>query len=637
MIVGLLTFAQSPRLSLYEEFTGETCPPCASANPALNLLLAQPANHAKVVAIKWQVPIPSAPSKLWSLYQTNKTEINWRYATYGYGINSAPSGRMDGQNTTVFGATNDHPNNLNGTVISTAASYTTAFNITMARAWTPGCTAITLTVNIQATAPFTSVGNLIFRTVMVERVINFSVQPGTNGEKDFEDVAIKSFPSIQSGVAMASTWTMGQTQTFTLTCAVPSYTRRKDQIAFVGFIQDDGNRKVAQAARTTTATVPPEAIAAVGAKVGVTCSSAISPVVSVRNDGVSAITNLTLTPKIDGTPGSPISWTGNLAVGATTNITLTGVTTPTTVGSHLFSFDVVMGVPLYNLTANQNSVSYLVATNYQGTPVAEGFVAAAYPPVGWTHINSDGGASWTRVTGSGGFNLSTQCTKYDFYSNTNVGDKDELYLPPLDMSASPGAPELSMDIAYSQRNVNSNDKLEVFASDNCGANWTSVFSQSGGAMATYGPVASSAYVPDNFDASHWKTEVVQLLGFNKPNLIVKLVVTSDNGNNLYLDNINLVQGNGVGISSLNKSNTKVNVYPNPANTLANVTVQSLSGGTAKITVVNSIGQLVYSKQANLNEGSNSLQIDLKDCKTGLHTIVIETNEGAVVKKLNVIK
>ena len=85
MIVGLIAFAQSPRLSLYEEFTGETCPPCASANPALNLLLAQPANHAKVVAIKWQVPIPSAPTKVWSLYQTNKAEINWRYSTYGYG------------------------------------------------------------------------------------------------------------------------------------------------------------------------------------------------------------------------------------------------------------------------------------------------------------------------------------------------------------------------------------------------------------------------------------------------------------------------------------------------------------------------------------------------------------------------
>ena len=45
--------AQTPRLSLFEEFTGENCPPCAATNPALNALLAQPTNTTKVVAIKW--------------------------------------------------------------------------------------------------------------------------------------------------------------------------------------------------------------------------------------------------------------------------------------------------------------------------------------------------------------------------------------------------------------------------------------------------------------------------------------------------------------------------------------------------------------------------------------------------------
>ena len=204
--------AQTPRLCLYEEFTGENCPPCAATNPGLNTLLASPNNSPKVVAIKWQVPIPSAPSATWSLYQTNKADINWRYSAYGYGINSAPSGRMDGQNVTVFGAASDHPANLNNTVISTAQSYTSAFNVTMNRAWNPGCTAITLTVSIQATANFNAVGSLVFRTVMVERVIDFTVAPGTNGEKHFEDVAIKAFPTLQSGTAMAPTWTVGQTQ-----------------------------------------------------------------------------------------------------------------------------------------------------------------------------------------------------------------------------------------------------------------------------------------------------------------------------------------------------------------------------------------------------------------------------------------
>jgi len=127
--ISLTAFSQTPRMSLYEEFTGETCPPCASTNPPLNLLLASPTNTPKIVAIKWQVPIPSAPSNTWSLYQTNKVEIDWRWksvAAGGYGyvpaINSAPSGKIDGEAPTVFGAASAHPANLNNTVISTAQS-----------------------------------------------------------------------------------------------------------------------------------------------------------------------------------------------------------------------------------------------------------------------------------------------------------------------------------------------------------------------------------------------------------------------------------------------------------------------------------------------------------------------------------
>jgi hypothetical protein len=118
-LIAALVLAQTPRLSLYEEFTGETCPPCAATNPGLNAILSSPNNTPNIVAIKWQVPIPSAPSNTWSLYQTNKVEINWRYSTYGYGINSAPSGRIDGQSQTVFGAISDHPAYMSDGIIGT--------------------------------------------------------------------------------------------------------------------------------------------------------------------------------------------------------------------------------------------------------------------------------------------------------------------------------------------------------------------------------------------------------------------------------------------------------------------------------------------------------------------------------------
>ena len=239
------------------------------------------------------------------------SQDNATAAITGQGINSAPSGRIDGQHQWIFGATSDHPGYLSSAHIAAAQSFTSAFSITMNRAWNKTCTAVTLTITIQATAPFTSVGALVFRTVMVERTIQFTVQPGTNGETKFEDVAIKSFPSIQQGVAMASTWTVGQSQTFTLSCPLPSYTRKKDEVAFVGFIQDDGNRKVAQAVRANKVGIPQDALSGVSARVDLTCTNLITPTVEIKNEGtVNAITAMTLTPYIDGVAGNTTPWTG---------------------------------------------------------------------------------------------------------------------------------------------------------------------------------------------------------------------------------------------------------------------------------------------------------------------------------------
>lgn len=266
-VATVVAVAQSPRLSLFEEFTGETCPPCAAVNPGLDAILASPTNTPKVVAIKWQVPIPSAPTPTWSLYKSNQTEISQRASYYpsqqtptssvvNY-VNSAPQGRFDGQYQWVFGATNNHPFYVNNNLISTAQSYTSAFSIVLVKQMDQANSAFNVTVNILATAPFTATGSLVFRTVMVDKLVQFSVQPGTNGEKTFHDVAVKSFPSLQSGVALNSSWTVGQSKTFTLNCPIPAYllsgqhNRSTANLDFVGFIQDNGNKKVAQAARSS--------------------------------------------------------------------------------------------------------------------------------------------------------------------------------------------------------------------------------------------------------------------------------------------------------------------------------------------------------------------------------------------------
>ena len=642
VLIGLNSFSQTPRLSLYEEFTGETCPPCASANPPLNLLLASPTNTPKIVAIKWQVPIPSAPSNTWSLYQTNKVEIDWRcksVAAGGYGyvpaINSAPSGKIDGEAPTVFGAASAHPANLNNNVISTAQSFTSAFSISVSRAWDASCSSINLTVSIAATANFNAVGALKFRTVMVENIIDFPTAPGSNGEKHFEDVAIKSFPTLQSGISMASSWTLGQTQTFTLNCPIPSYTRKKEEIAFVGFIQDDGNQRVAQAVRVQKSVLSNDAIA-LSAKVAATCSSTISPIISVYNNGLNAITALTITPYIDGAIAPTISWNGNIAPATSATISLNTISSPTNTGAHTFSYNIsAMNGTDGNMTNNSTKVSYLVASDFQGSPVSEDFALTNFPPVKWAAVNSNSGPSWTRVTNAGGYNLSTQSTRYDFFNNKVIGDMDELFITPMNLSGT-AAPVLSFDYAYAQRDANSNDKLEVMVSNNCGSSWTNVYSSSGYTLATALPMPM-AYLPDVNDISQWQTVTINLTGYNSASVLVKFVVTNDNGNNLYIDNVNLNQTQPVGLIKETKLSNQVSIFPNPTSGNATLKVFSLTSGKSKLILINTMGQIVSSKTIDLFSGNNNILIDTKEFSNGIYSVVLEIATETVVKKISISK
>ena len=632
LVLGLGAMAQTPRLSLVEEFTGETCPPCASYNPAFNTLLATPNSLAKVVAIKWQVPIPSAPSATWSLYQTNKTEINWRYSTYGYGINSAPSVRIDGQMPTVFGAAGQNITQMNANVFNTAQANMSAFSVTMNRAWDATGSAINVTVNIAATATFNAVGSLVFRLVMVEREIIFATAPGSNGEKHFEDVAIKSFPDIQNGTPMASNWIIGQTQTIVLNCPIPSYCRKKSEIAFVGIVQDDGNRKVAQAVRASKEALTNDAVA-IAAQVGVVCTPNFIPVATIKNEGLDPITSATISSNVNGGANNTTVWTGNLASGATTTVALNSLNTPTTNGSNNLSYTITATNAVdFNTTNNSAKVSFAVANNYQGAPVAEGFVLGAFPPVGFTNVNPDNGPTWARVTGIGGYGLSSQAAKYNFFTNLSIGDKDEFILPPVDLSGA-NAPTLDFDIAYVQRNATSDDKLEIFVSTNCGANWTSVFSQSGALMTTL-PPQTIAYSPG---AGDWRTESITLTGYNQGSVLVKFVTTNDNGNNLYIDNINLSQSAPVGIAKNTTSTFNAFVYPNPARELVNVRVNTPIAGKGSIKVVNAIGQLVFEKQTNLTSGTNVIELNSKELSNGIYSVMIESSGSTVVKTLSINK
>lgn len=625
-------FAQSPRMSLYEEFTGENCGPCAGTNPGLDVKLA--ANLNNTIPLKWQVAIPSAPSSTISLYQQNKLEIDARDNYYS--ISSAPTCRQDGQSATVFGATSDHPGYTTATVLNAAAAVTSPFTIAMNRAWDATFSSITVTGTLTATGNYTTTGtNLKFRLVMTEKEIHYATAPGSNGEKEFHWVARKSFPDLANGTAMANTWTVGQTQTFTIVCNLPSYIWDKSQVEMVGFIQDDANKKVLQAGISNATPLTDDAAAkSVAGLPAMTCATSLNPQVVVTNNGTNAITSMTLNPFVNGVAnGASVNWTGNLAAGATTTVAMNAIT-GLTAGSKTFSVSIsssVNGATDFNLGNNSTTQKFSVVGTYSLAPIVQTFSLATFPPANWLLINPDGGAAtWARSSAAGS-QSTTQSARYPAYSAA-PGDVDDLVLPPLSLVGF-GTAQLNFDVASAPySSPPENDQLEVKVSTDCGATWATLYSKAGAALNTAAANANS-YVPV---AGDWRAESIDLSAYaNNPTVLVKFVATSDYGNNMFIDQINL--SGTTGINNVDANISAVELFPNPTVNETSVNITVVNSSDVTISVLNNVGQIVYQTVSVLNAGSNKVNIDTKQFAAGIYNVVIATENGSVTKKLSVTK
>jgi hypothetical protein len=110
--------AQSQRLVMVEEFTGETCGPCAAYNPGFKAIM--DANPTKGIYLKYQNDIPSPGP---NFYAYNSADIATR--TGFYGNNYSPHGFMDGN------VWDDNIANFTATMLNNQYAVSSPFSITV--------------------------------------------------------------------------------------------------------------------------------------------------------------------------------------------------------------------------------------------------------------------------------------------------------------------------------------------------------------------------------------------------------------------------------------------------------------------------------------------------------------------------
>ena len=619
-LFSVAAFGQN-RLVLVEHFTQASCGPCASQNPALKTLL--DANATKVVALKYQTSWPGVDP----MNAANPTEAAARVQYYG--VTGVPNSVMDGSGP-----------GSPGTIVTTTTinnRYNTAapLNITASHQWTAGYDSIQIGVFVAnagtSTVASGAAGSLKLHVAVIEEEVNYPSAPGSNGETNFYQVMRKMVPDA-SGTTMADSWTAGQTQMFVFKVAAPSYLANLNKVAVVAFIQDNSNKSVLNAARTTVQTIaglPDVGLNAFTAATPGLCNGTTTPMVTIKNEGSLAITSASVAYAING--GTPVSqnWTGSLSAGATAVVTFPQVTLPAGTNSLVATVSSPNGTGDVNGMNNMSAPLIAAVLNNTPTPApySEGMESTSFNSIPAGHVLLYNTATKPLVTvvskaqvnglpqELGGYGQSTKSLMVDFFTMQS-GAQASIITPKV--SGITANHKLYFNHAYASY-AGEADGLKVFVSSNCGATWTNVYDKSGTALATAAN-STSRFFPQ---PTQWYPNTISLSQYAGQELIVKFECNSAYGNNLWLDNF-WINTAALGEEEIQAAQAKL--YPNPARDAVKVSLQVSEAGEALVEVINLNGQTVIAQTASVEAGMQSIDLNVADLANGVYTVKIALND-----------
>ena len=265
----------------------------------------------------------------------------------------------------------------------------------------------------------------------------------------------------------------------------------------------------------------------------------------------------------------------------------------------------------------------------ESIPLLQGFESPtfptdlSYPDKNWV-IAGTSSLKWERTTVANA--TGTACLRL---RNTSIasGSVNTFTTPNIDMSNINTPINITFKVAYAQKDNTSSDKLRILVSKNCGNTWQPRYSRIGvGLSSNGGAYVTSTFIPT---ATQWKDETVGISVLaNSLNTLIQFEFTSGDGNNIYIDDINIT--GALGIEDLNNVITEFQVYPNPVSYDSYVSFFLNEGKNTQYTVYDMIGKAVYNKDWGLlQQGSHDFAIKeiVSGLKAGIY--VLELNAGGI--------
>ncbi len=273
--------------------------------------------------------------------------------------------------------------------------------------------------------------------------------------------------------------------------------------------------------------------------------------------------------------------------------------------------------------------------NISGFGYFEGFENAS-SFADWTIISPTGNPKWVR-TGVASYagNSSALINNYIVeLDNINAVQFNQLISPPIDVSQVIN-PSLRFKIAYKAKNLSSEDRFKIALSTDCGASWSSRFVANPAKTTLISSGReSNNYIPISSD---WKTFTLNNLTpamRSSKNLLIRFDLTSGDGNNMFIDDVEVVGASVVGIDKSLVENNLFLIYPNPTDNGFYIEIEdSEYSQSVEIFITNILGKRVkeVSNQADNNE--RKIYVGTSDLSPGIYFVSYQNGAKRITKKL----
>lgn len=277
------------------------------------------------------------------------------------------------------------------------------------------------------------------------------------------------------------------------------------------------------------------------------CDPVFEPILELKNYGQQAINSISIEIWVDGLLYGTSTRTGSFSPGSLFQLTLDPVSL--TLGGHDIEYLIVdiNGAGTDTYVDNNILCTYLY---YEPTltsfPNCWDFEDGQLPP-SWVVSGPVIPVSTHTGTGCQAQNGNTAIVFQSFNSGGGAnGTQTRLALVPFDLTGMPGA-ALNFDVAMRKNYwLDHYGQLEVLVSDDCGANYTSVYRRwdtGGGQTEDLHTVPAppnlpiASWVPTS--CAHWRRDIADLSAFAGKEVLVafRFTMAKNFSENLYLDNI----------------------------------------------------------------------------------------------------